>query len=813
MKRQIAGWMALLFLGCIAAMARETSELADLRVSISSSSTVATNGQWITFIVTARNNGPTPIYAADSCEITFNPAAGQYGDNGSGEGDPTDAVVSGPGTIDKSWWGIKWYPGSIAPGQSRVMTVAIPLHIRNRDGLNSAKADGFYSNSNDCDPNNPNNSDELQLGYIPASDLSVTINNQGFTSWDLSAGAYELIFYASNSGPSVVENAVVTNTLPPDCTYEVTWPATNYYTLQGNTISWRIGEFDQGTSRLWPGYAENMYVRITPTNGGEKVVTSRIYYPYDSRATNNSAESSMLVTGSANPGETNGNGVVVSVNLMGWDVVPEVERYGSIQYTLRLKNNTESNSVTGVVITNRLDPRCLFDSASSPQGTVTQSNGIVIFNLGTVAANDDLYLDVFAIPLESGLMTNVARLSMTESGNEYGDSAVMEETSVRQGPYVLTVTPMSSVTPTLGVRQFEAVVQTNAQSVANVPLHATIVRGPHMGLTSNMVTTAPAPGAPAKAVFALWDDKGYPGIDSISVTGQVGKIPFSLNVMAEWRMMGPQTYLCTNVGYITDNGESVFEIHVPDGFEIADIKTGLHFIHTYPGDLEFRLYSPSDYGQPEQEAYLIETLSAFALTNLEVGRSNAYCHLDESAAVSISNAVSPFSGPYQSQFMELTNFIGTASMGTWRLVIKDMNLVTFGYGELLGWTLTLSPDDGDLDDDGMNDDWELENGLDPDDPDDASGINISGVPNWMAFRTYWPASTFTMRGFSWPLTGDIILRWASATNQFYSIQWSRDLMNGFELLASGIPATPPENEYVVTNTSLRNAFFKVEQEY
>jgi hypothetical protein len=38
-------------------------------------------------------------------------------------------------------------------------------------------------------------------------------------------------------------------------------------------------------------------------------------------------------------------------------------------------------------------------------------------------------------------------------------------------------------------------------------------------------------------------------------------------------------------------------------------------------------------------------------------------------------------------------------------------------------------------------------------------------------------------------------------------------MNGFELLASGIPATPPENEYVVTNTSLRNAFFKVEQEY
>lgn len=817
MKKQLAGCLVILFLGSVSA-ARETNELADLNLSISSSSTVATNGQWVTFYVTARNNGPTPIYAVDNCAIGFNPAAGQYGDNGAGGGDPTDAVVSGPGTIDKSGWEIDWRPGVIAPGHAVVMTVSVPLHIRNRDALNPAQVNGNYSNSNICDTNPSNNMDELQLGYVPASDLSVTIDNQGFSSWDLFVGAYEIIFYASNAGPSVVENAVVTNTLPPDCTYEVTWPEDETrYAIQGNKIIWQAGELQDGIFRLWPGYAENMYVSITPTNGGEKVVSSRVYYPHDTLASNDFAESSMLITGSAGGGETNSNGVVVSVSLMGWDVVPEVERYGTIQYTLRLKNNMESDFVTDVMITNRIDSRCLFDSATTPQGTVTQNNGVVVFNIGTVNAGTDLYLDLFVTPLESGVMTNDARLYMNESGNEYGDSAAIEETLVRQGPYVLTVTPMSSAAPTLGYRQFEAVVQTNGQTVANVPLYAEIIRGPHMGLVSNMLTTAPAPGAPAKAVFALWDDGGYPGMDYISVTGQVGKIPFSLNVEAEWRMTGPRTYVCTNSGYITDNGESVFEIYVPDGFEIADIKTGLHFIHTYPGDLEFRLYSPSDNGALEIEAYLIEELAAFGVDDLEVGRTDAYCVLDESASISITSAVSPFSGSHRSQSMELTNFVGVASMGTWRLVIEDMNVDDFDYGELLGWTLILNPDDGDSDNDGMNDNWELDNELDPNNPDDGELDNDNdGSSNRFEFlartRPQDPGDCFAL---SWPSFGSgyLILRWNSETNQFYSVLWSTNLLNGFSTLESEIPATPPQNEYMVTNMNLRGAFFRIDQEY
>jgi subtilisin-like proprotein convertase family protein len=794
--------------------ARDTSELADLSVSLTSSSSTATNGQWVTFYVTARNNGPTPIYAVDDCEIQCSPAHGQYGDDGAGGGDPSDAVASGPGTINKSNWDIVWFPGAIAPGQSVVMTVSIPLYIRDQESLHTATATGYYSNSDVCDTNSDNDSDSLLLNYEPSHDLSIAIDNQENTSWDLTSGYYELVFSVDNAGPSVASGAVVTSILPEGCTYEVIWPDDPAdFSFQGNVLTWNISDHnEEGSTALWPGVTAWMYLQITPTNAGEKVVSSVLTHPYDPNLSNNTADNSMPVTGSGVGGGT------VSVQLMGWDEVPTVERYGTIHYVLRLKNNMESNAATSVVITNLIDSRCLFDSASTSQGTVTQNNGIAVFDVGTLDVGADLYLDLYVTPLESGTMTNDARLYMAETGNEYGDSATIEETTVNPGPYVLTVTPMTSVTPTYGFRAFDAVVQTNGQTVAGVTVYAEVTRGPHMGGVSNAVTSSPAPEAPAKAVFVLEDEAGCPGMDYITVTGQVGKISFSLNVQADWQMMGPQTYTCTNLGYILNDNTAVFEINVPDGFVIAAIQTGLHFTHTYPGDLEFRLYSPSDFGEEEIEAYLIEELDAFAFDDLEVGRSNAYCVLDESASVNISSSVAPFSGSFMSQNLEMTNYVGAESMGTWFLNIEDMNPVDFDYGELLGWTLTLEPADGDLDNDGMNDQWEIDNGLDPTDPTDADNDDDGdGISNRGEFRTHTlpqdPSDSFSATLLGVPEDG-FMLYWSSTSNQFYTIRWCTNLLEGVvNTLDYGIAATPPENAYVVTNTMLRKAFFKIEQEY
>jgi subtilisin-like proprotein convertase family protein len=812
----LKGAKALLLLFLFAppcSIARELDEIADLQVTIASTQSVATNGQWVSFSVTARNLGPTPIYAVDDCEIQFSPADGQYGDDGAGGGDPNDAVVSGPGTMDKSWWDIRWFPGAIAPGHAVTMQVSIPLHIRNKDSLHAATATGRYSNSDVTDPNHANNEATLQLGYQPAADLSIQAMDEAGGAWDLVSGPYHVQVVVSNAGASVMTGAVVTNVLPEGCTYDVTWPEDEaYYTFTGNNVLiWYVGDPNESSYDIWPGATPDLWIAITPTNGGSKKVTSTIYHPYDTDSSNNSIEHHMLVSGSSG-----GSGVTASLQLMGWDVEPEVDRYGTIHYMLRVKNNRTEDTVTGVIVTNTMDSRCVFNSADTPQGTWLVNGQDVVFHLGDVAPEADFICDVYVTPLESGIMTNYARLHLNEPDNEYGDSEVLEETLVREGPYVLTVTPAASFTPTLGFRGFQAIVQTNADAVAGVPLGVHVVRGPHMGVTTNVITAEPEPGAPAMAFFWIEDDAGYPGMDHVVVTGQVGQLAFAQTVHADWQMMDPLTYACTNLGFIVNDGESLFTIYVPDAFEVAALRTGLHFTHTWPTDLEFRLYSPEDYGAPVVEAYLIEELDAFALENLEVGRADAYCLLDDYAAQSISNAVPPFSGSYQSQFREMTNFVGIASVGTWVLVIEDLNPDDFEYGELFGWTLILEADDGDLDNDGIFDEWEDDHGLDSTNPNDADAISPSGVSYRSAYRARRnpadPSSAFAV-GTMRPGDTNMTVRWSSVSNQFYAVHWSVNLIDGFGVLASNIFATPPENEYIVTNAVPANAFFFVEQEY
>jgi hypothetical protein len=55
----------------------------------------------------------------------------------------------------------------------------------------------------------------------------------------------------------------------------------------------------------------------------------------------------------------------------------------------------------------------------------------------------------------------------------------------------------------------------------------------------------------------------------------------------------------------------------------------------------------------------------------------------------------------------------------------------------------------------------------------------------------------------------IVLSWPSAANRLYGIQWTTNMMQPFEVLATGIAATPPLNTYVVTNNlPVRGTFFR-----
>jgi len=132
-----------------------------------------------------------------------------------------------------------------------------------------------------------------------------------------------------------------------------------------------------------------------------------------------------------------------------------------------------------------------------------------------------------------------------------------------------------------------------------------------------------------------------------------------------------------------------------------------------------------------------------------------------------------------------------------------------------------APDLSDWDGNGLDDSWERYHflnagGVDPDDDPDGDGFTnlgefISGCdPND-------PNSFFSIRKM---LCGDlpeqpgarsVELNWPSVTGRRYTVQWSSAPGGVYQVLESGIPATPPLNSYQVQST-LPSGFFKVSVE-
>src|SRR6185369_15441187 len=74
-------------------------------------------------------------------------------------------------------------------------------------------------------------------------------------------------------------------------------------------------------------------------------------------------------------------------------------------YTVAL-TNTGGTTVTNVVLTNGLPAGVNIQSATANHGTVTITNGLIIWNLGTITNGFGYTLSVTALPTQGGTFAN-----------------------------------------------------------------------------------------------------------------------------------------------------------------------------------------------------------------------------------------------------------------------------------------------------------------------------------------------------------------------------------------------------------------------
>jgi|GEM_PF-140053 len=111
--------------------------------------------------------------------------------------------------------------------------------------------------------------------------------------------------------------------------------------------------------------------------------------------------------------------------------------------------------------------------------------------------------------------------------------------------------------------------------------------------------------------------------------------------------------------------------------------------------------------------------------------------------------------------------------------------------------------------------WMAQYGLTNFDADAAADTDRDGLTTWQEYTAGTnptnPASAFRITATNMIVKGKTVIRWSSASNRFYNLSHTTNLMAPFTVLsgASNLPATPPENIYTSSVPTAGPTFYKI----
>lgn len=271
----------------------------------------------------------------------------------------------------------------------------------------------------------------------PTNSADLAVTNTGPSSVTAGTNATYTI-KLTNNGPSAALGVVLSDLLPTGSSFVSMTQTTG---SDGFTFAQSGGTVTQSaTGSIASGGSDTFTLVVSaPSNLATGANFSDQASVSGTTSDPNSANNSATVTGSI---------VGPSADLAVTNSGPPTATEGdsNLTYTVTVTNGaSNTNAATGVVLTDTLGTNLGFVSATTTAGSFSQSNGVVTFNLGTIAVGSAATLTITAKALEDGSLTNSAAANSTSSDPNTANNTASASTSVAE-PAIAVSSSISTTT-------------------------------------------------------------------------------------------------------------------------------------------------------------------------------------------------------------------------------------------------------------------------------------------------------------------------------------------------------------------------------
>lgn len=503
----------------------------------------------------------------------------------------------------------------------------------------------------------------------------------------------------TNLGPSTATGVTLTNVLPAGVNYVSGSASQGVVTRSGSLVTATLGNVAVNAT-------VQLTIVVTPTAAGSLTNTvTAASTVSDSNAVNNVAvTTTTAVTDSAD----------LAISLIG--TPNPVTQGNNITYTIALTNRGPSTA-TGVVITNPVPASVTLQSFTTPQGTVANVGGAVVFTLGSVPTGTNVTMQVIVTANTAGAVNSTAFVTaggtfdpVTANNSSTITIAVQNPSAdIDLGASTLlseSITPVNgAIDPGETVTVSLELVNKGALSTGN--LVATLLPTGGVVTNSPQVQTygAIASGAGVARNFTFTAN-GNLG-DTLSVTLQLqdgasnlGTVTFTFQ-LGETERVGSATLIAgVDVGPAVTY-PSVITVSGVSGTILKATITLSNVSHTFPDDFDLLLVSPTG----RKVLLMSDAGGGFAINGVNIT-------LDDSAAASLPDSGTITDGVYKpSNYLNspvdqastndvfaapapagpyaasLADLVGSNPNGQWSLYVVDDQ--TGNIGSIGGWSLSI----------------------------------------------------------------------------------------------------------------------------